>query len=57
MTRIAARSRTRAAGLVALFVISATALTFAQFQGFRAHDIVRNGYAVGINVVMYAMTR
>ena len=28
MTRIAARSRTRAAGLVALFVISATALTF-----------------------------
>ena len=35
MTRIAARSRTRAAGLVALFVISATALTFAQFQGFR----------------------
>ncbi len=35
VTRIAARSRTRAAGLVALFVIAATALTCAQFQGFR----------------------
>jgi Domain of unknown function (DUF4159) len=35
VTRSAARSRTRAAGLVALFLIAATALTFAQFQGFR----------------------
>jgi hypothetical protein len=35
-------------------VISAIALTFAQFQGFRDG---RRSYAVGINVVIYAMTR